>query len=112
VTQALGESSEKQKKKRGNRANLIPWKPGQSGNPKGRPPGALSITSLAIKLLSDNDEEKAKKLARAIVEGATKGNPALVKELLDRIDGKVADKVGQDEEHPFKLIIEDYRDKK
>ena len=39
----MGEAAERiSENTRGNTANLIPWKPGQSGNPGGRPKGLAS----------------------------------------------------------------------
>lgn len=38
-----------------NEQNLIPWKPGQSGNPAGKPKGIFNIKTLAKKMLEDMD---------------------------------------------------------
>ncbi len=79
------------------------WKPGESGNPKGRPPKGISITSLVKELLSQipdieedgvkNDKTWAELISLALVKGAVKGNAPLLKETLDRIDGKVVERV-------------------
>lgn len=37
--------------------NLIPFKPGQSGNPKGRPPGRLSLSTHIQNLMNDDKFE-------------------------------------------------------
>lgn len=79
-----------------------PWPPGQSGNPRGRPPKSLSLTSsLKDKLgeLCPEDIEKAKVENRAprtwlqvIVDStltlAASGNEKALMLVFDRIDGK------------------------
>jgi hypothetical protein len=72
-------------------AHLRPyqWKPGQSGNPAGRPKGAVSIVRLMRNVLEENGEEAARKIALAIIEKAKAGDPKCAEIVLDRIDGKV-----------------------
>lgn len=36
-----------------NAQNLKPWKPGQSGNPAGRPVGAVSLSSRIQRMMTD-----------------------------------------------------------
>ena len=67
------------------------FKPGQSGNPRGRPKGSLSLSTLLREALSENDGERAKRIIDAMITCAEKGDIRHIKELLDRIDGKVAD---------------------
>ena len=74
--------------------NLRPaWKPGQSGNPAGRPPKNISITSLVkAKLLlpANNGKTYGELVADSLVELATTGKDMVaIKELLDRVEGKV-----------------------
>lgn len=80
------------------------WRKGQSGNPKGRPRKDVSVTSLIKELLdkpaeyiapgaTPGDKTWRQMIAKAILLGASKGNPQLVKELLDRLEGKVASPV-------------------
>ena len=81
------------------------WKPGQSGNPKGRPPLVLSdvirrrlqssaATSqrgkdLAEKLTMDSDTATlGDVLMEAVIELALAGDLGAIKEILDRVDGK------------------------
>jgi hypothetical protein len=59
----------------------MPWKPGESGNPKGRPP--LGETFTDTLRLRANKEEIADKL----IEIAKSGNVAALKYVYDRLDG-------------------------
>ncbi len=88
---------EKQNRYRG----LRPFKPGQSGNPKGRPKKDVSFTSLLKKYLDEipavkiggevNKELTWRQLiVQAWLIGSYKGNATLFKELLERVEGKVA----------------------
>lgn len=83
-----------------NTAGLMPpWKKGQSGNPNGRPRKEICLTSLIKEELEqvmqtdDGPRTKAQILAKNIVSKAAKGHNVAMKEVLDRIDGKVADKL-------------------
>ena len=75
------------------------WKKGESGNPKGRPPKDISITSLVKEILEQEGaggKTHAQLVAEAMVKLAEdchfKGNVAAIKELLERVEGKVPDK--------------------
>ncbi len=84
-------------KKRGRTENLKPWKPGQSGNPGGRPKTKL-ITQAYQELLMEIDPKTGKTKATLIAEKtlkeALKGNLAAVKEATDRTEGKVLQQLG------------------
>jgi len=73
------------------------WKPGQSGNPAGRPPKDETITSLIKDLLEQHPDWGEGKtyrelIALAIVDASAKGDTRAWGELLDRLEGKVANK--------------------
>lgn len=68
------------------------FQPGQSGNPGGRPKGSVSIVTRLRHMLKD--EAEADKVARAILDEAQAGNPAIIKILLDRLEGAVRQEVG------------------
>jgi hypothetical protein len=84
------------------------WKPGQSGNPNGRPPKEVCVTSLIKDILNEevgkDKKTKAHQLARAIVNGAIGLDKTALKELLARVDGPVQQKVAVEEK--VKQILE------
>jgi hypothetical protein len=59
-----------------------PWKPGQSGNPNGRPKGARNKTTIAIEDLLDG---QAKALTQKAVDKALEGDMQALRLCLDRI---------------------------
>ena len=61
---------------------MIKFKPGQSGNPSGRPKGALNKATLATQALLDG---KAEALTRKAVELAKNGNLVALGLCLDRL---------------------------
>lgn len=74
--------------------NLAPkWKPGQSGNPAGRPKGSISLMAAIIRVLKQTDPETGKKrlddLALTVVENAKAGNAQAIRQIFDRLDGPV-----------------------
>lgn len=78
-----------------NSGNLKPWKPGQSGNPAGRPTKEACITSLVKQYLETKDKHGqtyAQLVAEAMVKGALK-DPQILRELLNRCEGKVKDEI-------------------
>jgi hypothetical protein len=73
-------------KQRG-RLNLKPpWKPGQSGNPSGRPK-RKPLTEALEKIYSDPEECMA--AARALAKKARKGSIAHFQEAANRLEGRV-----------------------
>ncbi len=67
------------------------FRPGQSGNPAGRPPGPL--TALLRDTLNANDGELIESLVRKAIDKALSGNFRYFKEIMDRVDGKVTDRL-------------------
>jgi hypothetical protein len=76
-------------KRRGRAEELAPfrWKPGQSGNPGGRPK-SKPITDKLLEVLEDPKELEA--LVRVWLKSARKGSIMHLREILDRVEGRVA----------------------
>jgi hypothetical protein len=58
------------------------FKPGQSGNPKGRPRGSLNKTTLATQTLLDGEAEV---LTRKVLDLAKAGNPMALRLCFERL---------------------------
>ena len=81
------------------------WKPGESGNPAGRPKNKVYITEILRKLLEQDagdGKTNAELIAEAMVKLASspdaRGHVPTVKELLDRLEGKVTQPVATEGE--------------
>jgi hypothetical protein len=76
------------------------WKPGQSGNPKGKKKGARHFTTLireAITKVANGDDEPADRVIVAkLVEKAKQGDLAAIDRVIDRIDGKAEQNINLD----------------
>jgi hypothetical protein len=80
----------------------MPFKPGQSGNPGGRPKKKLFREALT-KVLENagEDSEKLKSIAQALFDKAITGDVSAIKEVRDTLDGKPAQAIiGGDEDDP------------
>jgi len=101
--------TDKRKKSRGNVKNLKMWKPGQSGNPKGRPKGAKSLNDLLRKIgdekLEGTDLTKREAVMRKVYKLAYEGKPWAVQFIADRTEGKAVETV-RTQEVKDELIIE------
>ena len=71
---------------------MPPWKPGESGNIAGRPKD-IKYISEALKDLLAKDPVLLKEVIEAMLKQVRLGNIPALKELLDRTEGKVADKI-------------------
>jgi len=72
-------------------ANLRPWKPGQSGNPGGRPKAGI-LSQAYHQFLEELDPKRrrtlAEAIAKAIIAKAMRGDVKAASELADRTEGK------------------------
>ena len=86
---SIKETSQKQEKYEhgkhpNSRKNLIPYKPGENGV---RPGQGYSVTSEVKQLL--RKEHTRKEIAQTMIDESKDGNVPMLKELLDRTEGKV-----------------------
>jgi len=67
------------------------FKPGQSGNPRGRPPAEMCLTALLRQALAERDRDGKRTKARAVIDAlisvACEGKTAAIQQVFDRIDG-------------------------
>jgi hypothetical protein len=86
------------------------FKPGQSGNPAGRKPGS-GLTDLLrkeIEKIDPTDENKRtykEKIVIATMRLAIRGNAAAMREIWERMDGKVMQPIGGDLQSPVSVMI-------
>ncbi len=89
--------------KRGNPA----WKKGVSGNPNGRKPNGLCLTSLVKEYLHEHPEGQkwtyAQALARAMIAKALKGDVRMMELIWERVDGKVTQTISGPDGGPIKV---------
>jgi hypothetical protein len=104
----VNKSTDKQK---GNTANLKPWKPGQSGNPAGRPSKADTLTSLLKAEMERSDSASPsdkrtwnERIVIATLRLAEQGLPAALKEIWERCDGRVRQEVGLEVDLHSKIV--------
>lgn len=81
----------------------MPWQPGQSGNPEGSKKRKIWRDAIdrAIKRREQDDPLALEKLADKLLGAVADGDVGAMKELGDRMDGKVAQAIiGGDEDDP------------
>ena len=87
------------------------WKPGQSGNPSGRPAGK-SITAELRKLIdSGTNAEDMAKILCALCKKMGPDQMRALRELLDRTDGKVAETHKVEMDVPVTIVFKPAGDK-
>lgn len=71
------------------------FKPGQSGNPKGRKPNELCITSILRKKLEENEgagyEEIVESILSVLKNLDDRASASMLKDIMDRLEGKAPD---------------------
>lgn len=97
----MGKVKEEQKNKGGNRGydNLIPFKPGESGNPNGRPKGQRNYSTIyreALEKLGSINNKTPEELETELIASGfamAKKDYRFYKDVLDRIHGQALQKV-------------------
>lgn len=86
----------------------MPFEPGVSGNPAGRPKAEKTFAAMlriAIKEAQDEGRDKLRAVADALVKKAVEGDVPAIREIADRLDGKVPQGiVGDDNGDPIRVI--------
>lgn len=76
-------------KKRGRTQNLKPWKPGQSGNPGGRPKSKLQSEAYRSELAKEaNGRINAQLIAKRMVTDAKNGKVQAAQHVAEYVEGK------------------------
>ena len=81
------------------------FKPGVSGNPKG-PPSMKKFTNKLRDMLEKNDGEMIKAMINVACQRALRGDFRYFKEILERVEGKVADRVDINSEQEIRVLSE------
>jgi len=63
------------------------FKPGQSGNPAGKPKGTFTLTAILREQLEKDNGKLAKELIADAIAKSREGNGAIFKIIYDRMDG-------------------------
>ncbi len=86
------------------------FKPGMSGNPNGRP-STKKFTDKMRLALDKNDGEMLKAMVNVACQRALKGDFRYFKEIVDRMDGKLTDRIAiETEEHLCELTEQEQRE--
>lgn len=89
------------------------WKPGQSGNPGGRPKD--SLVALLNEYLNANKEADKKAVVQELIKlgiaTGSRGQVAALREIFDRIDGKVPDTHKIESDVPINIIYKQVGDR-
>jgi hypothetical protein len=85
----------------------MPFQPGQSGNPNGArvgKPWRDAIQRALARAELEGNHKSVNALAERLLEKAAEGDMAAIKELGDRVDGKVPQALTSGEEGPFEVL--------
>ncbi len=81
-----------------------PWKPGQSGNPNGRPKGSVSLARILKEKLAENDGEAAKAIVDAMIKDAKREDGQSRRLAIQYIDGKPKENGGEPIETVVRIV--------
>lgn len=81
------------------------WHKGKSGNPGGRPKGTVSIVTILRQQLAKHPEW-AQALVKKWIQHAAEGSYQHLQAIVDRVDGKVPDRVEGADGGPIKIRLD------
>lgn len=84
---------------------LKPFKPGQSGNPGGRPKKPM-VDRMLEEALTSNDSETAKAIADKLISMATHGSLSAIKLISERTEGKPGRNAAEADQKDIQLTKE------
>lgn len=85
----------------------MPFEKGQSGNPGGRGKLKPFADALRMEIAAAGEDQKALRIVAAkLLEKAAEGDMQAIKELADRVDGKVAQAIvgGDEDDSPVNVV--------
>jgi hypothetical protein len=90
---------------------------GESGNPNGRPKGTFSIVGMIKEKLQETPEGQKETYAQLLVKkymhkALVEGDDKIIRDLVDRIDGKAVQKLTGDSSEPLTFVIKNRLDNK
>ena len=85
----------------------MPFAPGKSGNPNGarKPRAFAEELRMALKATDAADRDGLRRIAEALIAKAEEGDVSAIREVADRIDGKVAQAVTGADGEPLVVQI-------
>ena len=99
--------AEKEKSNKADHLKQFQWKKGQSGNPSGRPKGIPSLEAALRRRLEEADgADWMQALVEVAFKKATKGDHRFWNSILERLDGKVADRIAGADGEGLTVILE------
>lgn len=88
----------------------MPFEPGKSGNPLGPPKKEKSFANMLRIAISEASKDgtgtKLRKVAEKLVDVALEGDVSAIKEIADRLDGKVAQAITGGDENDAPLQVQ------
>ena len=100
--------SEQQAKNRLRPPTSTSWKPGESGNPNGRPPKNWTWKDLLEEAMDEKDATGVpvkKIIVKRMVELAKRGDLQATKEIIDRMDGKAKQSTDLQTQGDFTVVL-------
>lgn len=85
----------------------MPFKKGQSGNPRGRATEKPFRDALRLELAeASGNQKRLREIAKALMDKAATGDTQAIREFADRLDGKVPQALTNDvESGPLRMMV-------